>query len=118
MEKHFFAVDPGMEVPLQGIGISFAEHTLYLTISPRGAIHVIPINCETDNEYNRTKEIGLLDGVKRWVRLYTDRRTKSTRCFLRRRAASMNRIWPPAERSQDFPALLPRQGPDDRHHRA
>ena len=91
MEKQYFAVDPCMEIPLHGIGISFAEHTLYLTISPRGAIHVIPINCETDNEYNRTKEIGLLDGVKRWVRLYTDRRTRCTRCSRRRQVASTSR---------------------------
>ena len=81
MEKQYFAVDPGMEVPLQGIGISFAKHILYLTISPRGAIHVIPVNCETDNDYNRTKEIGLLDGVKRWVRLYTDLENKVYKVF-------------------------------------
>ena len=60
---------------------AFAKHILYLTISPRGAIHVIPINCETDNDYNRTKEIGLLDGVKRWVRLYTDLENKVYRVF-------------------------------------
>jgi hypothetical protein len=81
MEKQFFAVAPCMEIPLYGIGISFSAHILYLTISPRGAVHVIPINCGTDNEYNRTKEIGLLNGVNRWVRLYTDQENKVYRVF-------------------------------------
>jgi hypothetical protein len=81
MEKQFFAVDPSMEVPLQGIGISFTKHVLYLTISPAGALHVIPISCETTNDYAHTKEIGLLDGVKRWVRLYTDQVNKNYKVF-------------------------------------
>ena len=81
MEKQFFAVAPCMEIPLHGIGISFSAHILYLTISPRGAFQVIPINAETDNEYNRTKEIGLLDGVKRWVRIYTDQENKVYRVY-------------------------------------
>jgi hypothetical protein len=81
MEKQFFAVDPSMEMPLHGIGINFSEHILYMTISPKGAIHVIPIGSATDNEYTRTKEIGLLDGVKRWVRIYTDRENKVYRVY-------------------------------------
>ena len=88
MEQHYFAVTPDMEQPLHGIGIGCAEHTLYLTMSPRGSYHVIPINCETENEYTRTKEIGLLDGVQRWVRLSPTGTTKCTRCFLRQRIAS------------------------------
>ena len=81
MEQQYFAVTPDMEMPLHGIGINFTEHLLYLTISPGGGFHVIPVNCETDNEYTRTKEIGLLDGVKRWVRLYTDRANKRYKVF-------------------------------------
>lgn len=81
MEKQFFAVAPEMEVPLTGIGIGFAGHTLYLTTTARGAITVVPIHNATDNEYARTKEIGLLDGVKRWVRFYTDQENKVYRVF-------------------------------------
>jgi hypothetical protein len=81
MDRQYFAVDPSMEVPLHGIGINYTKHILYLTISPRGAIHVIPISCETENEYARTKEIGLLDGVKGWVRLYTDQENKVYKVF-------------------------------------
>ena len=80
MEKQFYAVDPRMEIPLQGIGIGFTTHTLYMTVSPKGAIHVIPCS-HRDNDYNRTKEIGLLDGVKRWVRLYTDQENKVYKVF-------------------------------------
>ena len=88
MEQQYFAVTPDMEQPLHGIGIGCAEHTLYLTMSPRGSYHVIPINCETENEYTRTKEIGLLDGVQRWVCSTPTGTTKCTRCSLRRRVAS------------------------------
>ena len=68
MEKQFFAVDAGMVVALAGIGITVSEHTLYLTVTPRGAVRIVPINCTTENEYTRTKEIGLLDGIEQWVR--------------------------------------------------
>ncbi|MET4483145.1 hypothetical protein [Bradyrhizobium sp. F1.13.3] len=81
MEKQYFAVAPDMEVPLHGIGINFSKYTLYLTMSPGGAFHVIPIMVGSDNDYNRSKEYGLLDGVKRWVRLYTDQENKQYRVF-------------------------------------
>ena len=64
MEKQYFAVDTDMVVALAGIGITVSEHTLYLTITPRGACRIIPINCTTENEYTRTKEIGLLEGER------------------------------------------------------
>ena len=95
MEKQFFAVDPCMEIPLRGIGINFTDHTLYLTISPKGAIHVIPVSCGTGNNYNLTKEIGLLEGVKHWVRIYTDLENKAYKTF----PAPVGRYdkpqWPP-----------------------
>jgi hypothetical protein len=76
MEKQYFAVDTDMVVALAGIGITVSEHTLYLTITPRGAYRIVPIHCTTENEYARTKEIGLLEGEEQWVRLYTDQENK------------------------------------------
>ena len=38
MEKQYFAVDTNMVVALAGIGITVSEHTLYLTVTPRGAV--------------------------------------------------------------------------------
>ena len=81
MEKQYFAVDTEMVVALAGIGITVTDHTLYLTVTPRGAVRIIPINCTTENEYARTKEIGLLDGVEQWVRLYTDQENKVYKVF-------------------------------------
>ena len=65
MEKQYFAVDTAMEVALAGIGINVSEHTLYLTVTPRGGVRIIPVHSAIDNDYTRTKEIGLLDGVDR-----------------------------------------------------
>jgi hypothetical protein len=76
LEKQFFAVTDDMVVALAGIGIQVSEHTLYLIMTPRGAYKIIPINCTTDNEYTRTKEIGLLQAIKSWQRLYTDNENK------------------------------------------
>ena len=102
MEQHYFAVTPDMEQPLHGIGIGCAEHTLYLTMSPRGSYHVIPINCETENEYTRTKEIGLLDGVQRWVRLYTDRDNKMYKVFPAPAGRFDDPVWPPLSEAKIF----------------
>jgi hypothetical protein len=89
MEKQYFAVDADMVVALAGIGITVSEHTLYLTVTPRGAVRIIPIHCATENEYARTKEIGLLDGVKEWVRLYTDQENKVYKVFPANRGAAL-----------------------------
>ena len=43
MEKQYFAVDDEMVVALAGIGITVTDHTLYLTVTPRGAVRIIPM---------------------------------------------------------------------------
>ena len=81
MENYYYAVDTDMEVPLKGIGINCVLHKLYLIVTPRGATRIIPINCEIENEWTRTKEIGLLDGREQWVRIYSDRENTSYKVF-------------------------------------
>ena len=111
MEKQFFAVTPDMVEALASIGITVTDHALYLTITARGAIRIVPVrqaNVDGEqNEYARTKEIGLLQGMDEWVRLFTD---QENRCY---------KVFPaPAERfrlircgrpqtSQDLPAGIP-----------
>jgi hypothetical protein len=77
MDRHFIAVMPNMIEPLAAIGITVVEHTLYLIVTPRGALRIIPVagpNAEGEqNEYHRTKEMSLIEGIDRWVRMYTDR---------------------------------------------
>ena len=108
MEKQYFAVDDTMVVALAGIGITVTEHTLYLTVTPRGAVRIVPINCTSDNDYNRTKEIGLVDGVDQWVRLYTDQKNKVYKVF----PAPAGRFGGPylagIEARKDLPVGLPR----------
>jgi hypothetical protein len=85
MEKQYFAVTPDMVEPLAGIGISVTDHTLYLTITSRGAIRIVPVrqaNSDGEqNEYHRTKEIGLIQAVDEWVRLYTDQENRCYKVF-------------------------------------
>jgi hypothetical protein len=82
MEKHYFAVTPSMIEPLSGIGITVVDHALYLTITSRGAVRIVPVrqaNSDGEmNEYHRTKEIALLTAREQWVRLYTD---MENRCY-------------------------------------
>ena len=94
MEKHFYAVDTEMEVPLRGIGIACVLHKIYLIVTPRGATRIIPINCEIDNEWTRTKEIGLLDGRGQWVRIYSDKENTSYKVYPAVPGRFADPIWP------------------------
>ena len=72
MERHFFAVAPEMIQPLLEIGITVADHILYLTVASGGAVTVVPVRQAVgdgeQNEYDRTKEIGLRRARTAWVR--------------------------------------------------
>src|SRR6516162_10239753 len=82
MEKQFFAVTNDMVANLGAIGISVANHMLYLTITSRGAVRICPVrqaeNDSEQNEYDRTREIGLVQAMDEWVRLYHD---DPNRCY-------------------------------------
>ena len=98
MEKQFFVVTGELVEPLSGIGITVADHALYLTVTSRGAIRVIPVRRANgdgeQNEYARTKEMGLVQGFDEWVRLYTDQENRCYKVF----AAPVGRFsepqWP------------------------
>jgi hypothetical protein len=85
MEKHYFAVTEEMVKILETIGITVSEHVLYLTVTSTGGHRVIPVRqANSDgvqNEYDRTKEIGLTKGMEEWVRLYTDQLNKCYKVF-------------------------------------
>jgi hypothetical protein len=102
MEKHFFAVTREMEVALHGIGITVADYALYWTITSQGASKIIPVRLAgpdgEQNEYARTKQIGLEEAKTRWVRLFTDMDNKCYRTF----PAPDGRFSDPI-----FPALKP-----------
>jgi hypothetical protein len=87
---------------LAGIGITVSDYMLYLTVTPRGGVKLIPVNCTTNNEYARTKEIGLLDGVKQWVRLYTDQENKVYKVFSAPTDRFADPIWPELKPAKIF----------------
>src|SRR5262249_3154709 len=82
MERQYFAVTSDMVVNLNSIGITVTDHMLYLTITSDGALRVVPVrqaNADSEeNEWDRTREIGLVKAVDKWVRLYTD---QVNRCY-------------------------------------
>jgi hypothetical protein len=106
MEKQHFVVTPDMVEPLNGIGITVTNHTLYLTVTSRGAIRVVPVrgaNADGDqNEYARTKEIAMLQGMDEWVRIFTDQENRAYKVF----AAPAGRFgepqWPDLKPSKIF----------------
>jgi hypothetical protein len=85
MEKKFFAVTADMVEPLNSIGIRVTDHVLYFTITPRGAFKIIPVrgpNSDGEqNEYNRTRELGLIQGMDEWVPLYSDQENRCYKVF-------------------------------------
>src|SRR5262249_23544636 len=106
MERQFFAVTPDMEVALQGIGINTTDHRLYLTVSPRGAVRLVPIR-EADssgdqNEYHRTKEIALLQAMDEWVRVYTDLENHCYKVFPAPAGRFTDPIWPQLKPAKIF----------------
>jgi hypothetical protein len=102
MERQFFAVTDEMVVALAGIGITVSDHRLYMVVTPRGAVRIIPVNVTSENEYDRTREIGLIEGTKGWVRLYTDRENKNYKVFPAPAGRYSDPIWPELKHAKIF----------------
>ena len=102
MERQFFAVTDDMVVALAAIGITVSAHRLYMIVTPRGAVRIIPINVTSENEYNRTKEIALMDGIQKWVRLYTDRENQNYKVFPAPDGRYSDPIWPELKQAKIF----------------
>ena len=77
MDRHYIAVAPNMVEPLASIGITVTNHTLYLIITPRGALQIIPVPVPTRTASSTRplvrKEKALIDGIDAWHRMYWDK---------------------------------------------
>src|SRR5206468_1184351 len=102
MERQFFAVTDPMVISLASIGITVTDHRLYLIVSPRGAVRIIPINVASENDYTKSKETGLIDGERQWVRLYTDRENKAYKVFPAPVGRFSDPIWPELKQAKIF----------------
>jgi hypothetical protein len=106
MEKTYYAVSPDMIEPLASIGITVSDNTLYLTLTARGAVRVIPVRCADadgkQNEYHRTKEIGLLQGMNEWVRLYHDQENRNYRAYPAPKGRFGEPQWPELTQAKVF----------------
>jgi hypothetical protein len=106
MEQQYFAATDEMVAALDGIGITVTDHVLYLTQTSRGAVRIIPIRCaDTDgdqNEYGRTKELGLIQGMEQWVRLYTDRENSCYKVFSAPAGRFSDPVWPELKPAKIF----------------
>jgi hypothetical protein len=85
MDRHYIAVAPHMVEPLASIGITVTDHTLYLIITPRGGLRIIPVRCPNaegeQNEWDSSKEKALIDGIDGWVRMYVDKENNAYKSF-------------------------------------
>ncbi len=111
MERQFFAVAKNMEAALESIGITWTNHHLYLTVSPRGAVRLCPVR-EADssgdqNEYNRTKELSLIQAIDEWVRIYTDLENRCYRVFPAPAGRFADPIWPQLKPARIFRLAFP-----------
>ena len=106
MEKQFYACTEEMVEALASIGITVTSHTLYLTVTAASAVKIVPVRQADEdgvqNEYNRTKEIGLIRGQDEWVRLYTDRANKCYRVFSADKDRFPEPIWPTLKHAKIF----------------
>jgi hypothetical protein len=106
MERTWFAVTDEMVEALAGIGITVTDHALYLTVTSRGAVKIVPVrqaNADGEqNEYARTKEIGLLQGQDEWVRLYADLENRVYKVYPAPAGRFAEPIWPPLKPAKIF----------------
>jgi hypothetical protein len=106
MEQQFFAVTDEMVEALAGIGISVTDHALYLSVTSRGAVKIVPVrqaNADGEqNEYARTKEIGLIRGMTEWVRLFTDQENRMYKVFPAPVGRFADPVWPALKHAKIF----------------
>ena len=106
MERQFFVATDEMVEALAAIGITVTPHTLYLTVTSQGAVRIVPVRRPDkdgdQNEYNRTKEVGLLRGEQEWVRLFTDRENKVYKVFSAPPDRFAAPIWPEIKPAKIF----------------
>jgi hypothetical protein len=106
MERQYFAVTDDMVEALAGIGITVSDHTLYLTVTSTGAVRIVPVRCPDQdgdqNEYNRTKEIGLIRGAEKWVRLFTDQSNRVYKVFSAPDGRFADPLWPDLKPAKIF----------------
>jgi hypothetical protein len=106
MEHQYFVVTPAMVEPLNSIGITVSDYTLYLTVTPRGAFRIIPVrgaNSEgVQNEYDRTREIGLVQAIDEWKRLYVDNENRCYKVFPAPAGRYADPQWPDLKPAKIF----------------
>jgi hypothetical protein len=85
LDKSFVIVDPCMVAPLEAIGITVGDFRLYLIISPKAALRIIPVRGMDQegnvNAWSETMGHALIDGRDHWVRVFSDLPNGSYRTF-------------------------------------
>ena len=98
LDQKYYAVDPRMTAVLTSIGIAYAPHTLYLVLTSKGALRVIPVRCpDADgarNDYAASKELALRESEDGWVRIYTDLENACYRKFPAPIGRFPEPVWP------------------------
>jgi hypothetical protein len=98
LDTEFHVVAQPMVPELASIGIDVLPHTLYQIITAEGAVRLVPVRQAdldgSQNEWNRTKEIALVRGVKAWVRIVTDRANGRYRVFEAPEGRFPEPLWP------------------------
>jgi|SRR5262245_13054143 len=98
MDHHFIAVMPNMVEPLASMGITAADHTLYLIVTEDGTSRIIPVrgpNAEGEqNNWDSTKETALIEAMDDWYRMYTDRANNAYKNFRAPVGSRGDPVWP------------------------
>ena len=83
-----------------------SDHALYLTTTSGGATRVVPVRQASgdreQNEYDRTKEMALVQAVDEWVRLYTDEKNKCYKVFPAHPGRFTEPLWPELKDAKIF----------------
>jgi hypothetical protein len=81
METAHCVVTPNMVEEFAAIHVDCVPHYLYLTITSEGGIRWVPVSRDFENDCNRTKNMALLQGMERWIRVSSDKANHKYRVY-------------------------------------
>ena len=94
-----------MVEPLAGIGITVTDHTLYLTVTSRGAVRIVPVRWPARRRAERIRPHQgnrPAQGIDQWVRLYTDQENRCYKVFPAPAGRFADPIWPELKHAKIF----------------
>jgi hypothetical protein len=103
METADCVVTPRMVEEFAAIHVDVLPHYLYLPITSEAALRWVAVSRDFENDWNRTKNMVLLEAMKHWVRASSDRANSKYRSYLAPESMMFGEpAWPDLKQAKLF----------------